>query len=77
MENPTLADVLYAIEIKERKINDGEIDYSAFGEIFLIGKYEKVNRNGYYSKCYWNLLQDLNHQKPEVWDFLLTILEEK
>lgn len=64
-----LSDVLFAIEK-----HDVEIEMSLYGEIFHIGHYEKPNKEGYYSKCFWNLLLPLDGQKEETIAFLAELL---
>lgn len=64
-----LADVLLVIEK-----NGIEIEMNVYGDIFHIGHYEKPNKEGYYSKSFWSLSQDFDHQSQELYDFLYELL---
>jgi hypothetical protein len=66
-----LADVLLAIENA-----NGNIELATYGEPLHIGHYEKPEREGYYSKAYWNLrADDLEKQSEETISFLYELLK--
>lgn len=68
-----LADILLAIEYSRFK---GTIKFSTYGDKFHIGVYEKPNREGYYSKAYYNLLNDnFDHQTNKTKEFIWEILK--
>ena len=62
----TLADVLIALGKKEIEYNleRNDVDY----KLCFIFKGSNVG---------WNLIKNLDNQKPEVWEFLLNILNNK
>lgn len=68
-----LSDMILAIETNPVQ-DGGEVDYSAFGIIFHIGKYEKMGRNGYYSKCFYNLSLPFLQQTDETKLFIAKLL---
>lgn len=71
-----LSDVLVAIENRKTSSSDGEVDYSSYGILFHIGKYADIGRNGFYSKCYYNLLKDsLDDQSEETISFIYELLK--
>lgn len=69
-----IAVVLRAVEKVDRGQDFGEVEYSTFGDIFHIGKYEKRGRNGYYSKAFWDLKFDYDHQTKETQLFVGSLL---
>lgn len=63
-----LADVLLTIE-------DFYVEFHQYGELLTMGHYENPQkRTGHYDYCHWELSKPLHLQKPEVWEFLASLL---
>lgn len=68
-----LSDILLAIEYSLFK---GTIEFSTYGDEFHIGVYDRPNRDGYYSKAYYDLRDDnFDHQTNETKEFIWELLK--